>query len=184
MNLYSIAGHDEPAGIARNYPEGEMSMTTQTDRPRIQSLDEREHHGAGATGHGGSGSLPDVDIAALLSGIPDQRTGSRPRRDLSKNQVERIIGALLEVHGGLRAVAQLTPWLSSELATRMRDDTPRNRPRYQLQSAHLCRSADDSLEVAATARARARTVAVTARFERRDRQWRCSQFAVLDPRTA
>lgn len=161
-----------------------MSMTTQADRPRIQALDDHECRDTRTAGRDGSRALPDVDITALLSGIPDQRTGSRPRRDLSKNQVERILGALLEVHSGLRPVAQLTPWLSPELSTRMRDETPRNRPRYQLHSTHLCRSADDSLEVAATTRAQARTVAVTARFERRARHWCCTQFAVLDPRTA
>ncbi|MCP2255053.1 hypothetical protein LY13_003827 [Prauserella aidingensis] len=161
-----------------------MSTTTQTDRPRIQPLDDYEPHRTAATDHGGSRSLPDAGIAALLSGIPDQRTGRRPRRDLSKKQVERILGALLEVHSGLRAVTQLAPWLSPELATRMRDDTPQHRPRYRLQSAHLCRTSDDSLEVAATTYARSRTLAVTARFERRAGQWRCTQFAVLDPRTA
>ncbi|MBB3052270.1 hypothetical protein FHS23_003299 [Prauserella isguenensis] len=161
-----------------------MSTTTQADRPRIQPLGDYEPNRLAPADRGVARSLPNAGFSALLSGIPDQRTGSRPRRDLSKKQVERILGALLEVHSGLRAVTQLTPWLSPELATRMRDDKPHNRPRYRLQSAHLCRTSDDSLEVAATTYARSRTLAVTARFERRAGQWRCTQFAVLDPRAA
>lgn len=168
-----------------------MSMTTQIGRPRIQPLDDYEFHEPAAAGGAGSrppGDEPDperhTDIQTLLTGIPSQRTGSRPREEISKRQVERILGGLLEVHSGLRAVTQLRPWLSPELAMRILDDTPWNRPRYQLRSTHLCLLSDDSFEVAATALARSRTVAVTARFEHRSRQWRCTQFAVLDPRAS
>ncbi|GAA1234156.1 hypothetical protein GCM10009676_17150 [Prauserella halophila] len=160
-----------------------MSTTTQPGRPSIEPIADYESRRPGTADPTGLNPLPDATTAALLSGIPDQRTGSRPRKDITKKQVEHILGALLEVHAGLRAAAQLTPWLSPELAERMRSDQPRNRPRYQLQSAHLCRASDDSLEVAATVHARTRITAVTARFERRARQWCCTQFAVLDPGT-
>ncbi|OLT46515.1 hypothetical protein BJF85_16910 [Saccharomonospora sp. CUA-673] len=95
--------------------------------------------------------------------------------------MEQVLNALLDVRSGHRTVAQLGDWLTPALAGRLRAEQGRRLPRHHLRSAHLCRTSNDSLEVAATTWHGPRLIAITARFERRARQWRCAQFTVLDP---
>ncbi|TWH20516.1 Rv3235 family protein [Prauserella rugosa] len=156
-------------------------MITQHHCPDVGTLENYEPHRPDGSDVGGRPILPAATVERLLLGIPGQRTGRRPREDLSRAQVEHLLVALLEVRSGHRTVAQLGDRVSPALGSRLRAEKSRKLPRYHLRSAHLCRTADDSLEVAATAWAQSRLLAVTARFECRARRWRCAQFSVLEP---
>lgn len=160
-------------------------MITQKELPVVRPLADYEpFRSVGTAAIAVRPHTPGDAIEGVLHGIPDQRTARRPREDLSRKQVEIVLTALLEVHSGHRPPSRVTDWLAQPLTGRLLDEKPRHRPRYHLRSAHLCRTSDHSLEVAATAWVQSRLRAVTARFERHARQWRCTHFAVIEPRSA
>ncbi|WP_007027050.1 Rv3235 family protein [Saccharomonospora iraqiensis] len=96
--------------------------------------------------------------------------------------LHRVLTGLLEAYTGRRPLAQLTDWLDPPLYRRLRATVPGNdRPRYVLRNIHVCRPAEEALELCGTATAPTRACAVTARFEHGVHGWLCVSFSVLEP---
>lgn len=99
-----------------------------------------------------------------------------------RRMVHRVLTALLEVHTGRRAAAQLDNWLTPTLQRLIRTAPRAVGTRYVLRNIHVCRPADDALEVCGTAYLNNRARALVARFEHGVTGWRCTLFTMLEPR--
>ncbi|PXY26644.1 hypothetical protein DI005_35525 [Prauserella sp. PE36] len=130
-----------------------------------------------------STELPEGQLTLddLLADIPAQRAGGRPRPLLERRQLHRVLAAMLEVHAGRRPAVQLGQWLTPALQRRMRERARMTGPRYTLHKVYTCRPAESVVEVCGTADTGERVLAVTARFEYRRGNWRCTSFTVLEP---
>lgn len=128
------------------------------------------------------GQLTLDDLLAELNAehpAPRREPVSAPSRRI----LHRVMTGLLEVHTGRRPLTQLDAWLTPLVQRRLRAGTPRlDSPRYVLRNIHVCRPAEEALEICATATSHARACAVAARFEHDGNGWRCSSFTVLEPR--
>ncbi|WP_019819221.1 Rv3235 family protein [Saccharomonospora saliphila] len=131
---------------------------------------------------------PEVaDGQLTLDDLLAELEAERPRPESvpapSRRLLHRVTTGLLEARTGRRPLAQLDPWLAPVLRRRLRATPPRlDGPRYILRNLHVCRPAEEALELCGTATAQARACAVAARFEHDSGGWVCVAFAVLEPR--
>lgn len=119
-------------------------------------------------------------LATLPSARPATATTRSPGPD--RRRIHQVLTALLEVHAGRRPAAQLSSWLTPALLHTLRTRARAGGPRYALRGVHFCLPSDTAMEVCGTAYTSARALAVTARFEHGVNGWRCTSFAVLEPR--
>ncbi|EHK81449.1 Rv3235 family protein [Saccharomonospora azurea] len=99
-----------------------------------------------------------------------------------RRMLHRVLTALVEVQAGRRPASQLDGWLSPMLQRRLRARPRTVSTRYVLRNIHVCRPAEDALEVCGTAHLTDRAYALVARFEHGETGWRCTLFTVLGRR--
>lgn len=122
-----------------------------------------------------------LTLDELLADIPAPRSAPVSRPELDRRRMHHLLNALLEVHEGRRAVAQLATRLTPELRARLRARSRAAGPRFTLARIHACHPAVGTVEACGTAHGSGHVLAVVARFQYSLDEWRCTYFALLDP---
>ena len=137
-----------------------------------------------------SGMPARVSTGRLKAVRPDDwgpRASGRAELPDPEQWATRLVQAVLEVHAGQRAAAQLTRWLREDLsaalkrrgALAVRSADPRLRT--LVRSVRICEPEDGIVEASAFVTRGGRGMAVALRLEGLDGRWLCTALDVLEP---
>lgn len=97
-------------------------------------------------------------------------------------QIRSVLEAILDARSGRRPVSQLQSVMHPRLYRRLALLPPLKDDRFTLRSLRGCRLSPRVYEACGTAHTPSRAFAVTARFERTEKGWRCTFFDLVYPR--
>jgi hypothetical protein len=107
---------------------------------------------------------------------PEDET--RPAPALDPRRVHVVLTAILEVHGRSRPVEQLRSVVSEPLYRQIALKVGAVR-QLRLRTVRTCRPTDRTLEVCGRVHTGQRDLALVARFEAGDNDWRCTSFDLI-----